>query len=34
MNPDTVRMVIILDDDEKLSARALLWNYSGIILSR
>jgi len=29
MNPDTVRMVIILDDDEKLSARALLWNYSG-----
>lgn len=29
MNPDTVRMVIILDDAEKLSARALLWNYSG-----
>jgi hypothetical protein len=28
MNPDTVRMVIILDDAKKLSARALLWNYS------
>ena len=29
MNPDTIRMVIILDDAKKLSARALLWNYSG-----
>jgi len=28
MNPDTIRMCIILDDEGKLSARALLWNYS------